>query len=517
MERFVASLQQHITPEDMVNLEACMDCGLCGEACAWYLATGNQQLHPRSKTKLVRSIYRRYLTIEGKLGGPLGLVPTPTEDDLRERMEYFWKCTACGRCTLACPAGISNRRLVRLARMAYADSGLSRENPTRNAIIQNLARFGHSMGLEPLLVLARYGLFLAAEGIEMPVDVEGAEILFVCPSAANTKIPDYAIKVMKILNAANISYTVSSQLVETGTEADHVVADHHIARQVLEAWEGEAKRLNAQKLLVVECGCDTRTMFADATEVLGRPLQVAVILFDPLISEQIEAGVLPVDPVDTPITLHDPCNSTRLSGLGDTIRELLNKITTNFIEMTPNREYNYCCNGGAGGMRLPENASLRREVSVLKANQIRNTGADMVTTPCVVCMLTLEDTCQTYKLSQPGQRMATLLFEVLHDAMDAALTRRGERDRMHMPLLLQGRDEEFLSQHSVMGLMTALMHHPEAFRVLDWLEQNEVVQRHANSHPQVWEQLQRFRDMAVEAQTLELPPVTLELGRMVFV
>jgi hypothetical protein len=23
--------------------------------------------------------------------------------------------------------------------------------------------------------------------------------------------------------------------------------------------------------------------------------------------------------------------------------------------MTPNKEHNYCCNGGAGGMRLPEN------------------------------------------------------------------------------------------------------------------------------------------------------------------
>jgi Fe-S oxidoreductase len=73
----------------------------------------------------------------------------------------------------------------------------------------------------------------------------------------------------------------------------------------------------------------------------------------------------------------------------------LNLVSNNFIEMTPNREHNYCCNGGAGGMRLPENTELRRKISVLKANQIRVTGAEYVTSPCVVCTLSLEDTCHT--------------------------------------------------------------------------------------------------------------------------
>jgi Fe-S oxidoreductase len=321
---------------------------------------------------------------------------------------------------------------------------------------------------------------------------------------------------MAILNAADISYTVSSRLVETGTEADHVVVHHDLTKPVLEAWEGEAERLGAKKLLVVECGCDTRTLFADATAILGRPLKLPVIMFDPLIEEKIETGILPVEKVSTSVTLHDPCHSTRLAGMGDAMRRLLNMVSDNFIEMTPNREYNYCCNGGAGGMRLPENTDLRRKVSVIKANQIRNTGAANVTTPCVVCMLTLEDTCQTYGLSAGDQRMSLMLFEIVYEAMEKALAKRGELHRMHLPLALQGKDEAYFAHHSTSGVMAALMQAPDALDILDWLEQDDVVKRQAQTNPAVLVHLERLREMADDARRLELPCKVLAVGGITF-
>jgi len=211
MQKFVSSMKHSLTDEDVINLEACIDCKLCGEACAWYLGTHEEKLHPTYKTNFIRQIYKRYMTLEGKIGGSLGLVETPTVQDLRERMQYFWNCTACGRCTLSCPVGLSTRRIVRMARAAYSDSGLGDENSTLKSIVHNLKTVGHSFGLEPAKVTSRYALFLCSEGIDMPIDVQNADILFVCPSAANTKIPDYATKVMKLMNAAGVNYTVSSK------------------------------------------------------------------------------------------------------------------------------------------------------------------------------------------------------------------------------------------------------------------------------------------------------------------
>lgn len=515
MRAFVDSLNKHITVEDVVNLEACMDCKLCGEACAWYLMTGDDKLHPTHKTGLIRQIYHRYMTAEGRIGGALGLVPTPTTADLRDNMQYFWNCTACGRCTLACPAGISTRRVVRLARAAYSDSGLSNENPTLKAIIENTDRHRHSFGLTIPQVIGRVGLFLQSEGIEVPVNVQGAEMLFVCPAAGNTKIPDYGIKMVKILNAAGVSYTVSPRVVDTGTEIDHIAVHHQLSKQMLVDWEDEAERLGAQKILLVECGCDVRTLYAEASEALGRPFKYPIVSVDALMLDLIKSGRIPIEKVDARITLHDPCYVTRLSGMGDLIRELLSSVASDFIEMTPNREHNYCCNGGAGGLRMPENTELRRKVSVLKANQIRNTEAEYVTTPCVVCMLSLADTCTTYGLAQPGQRMALVMFEVVYEAMEKALAKRGELARMLIPSELQNRDRVFFAEHSISGWMDVLIQMPEFADLLTWLEKDDIVQRFIKDHPQVADQLRGLREMLLEPEVLEIPAQVLELEECV--
>lgn len=500
MQLFVDSLRKNITAEDVVNFEACMDCKMCGEACAWYLVTGDEKLHPTHKTGFIRQIYQRYLTIEGRIGGALGLVPTPTVADLKENMQYFWACTACGRCTLACPSGLSIRRMVRLARAAYSDSGLSNANPTIRSIVENTDRRRHSFGLTAAQVLGRVGLFLRSEGLEVPVNVHGAEMLFVCPAAGNTKIPDYGIKLIKILNAAGVSYTISPYVIDTGTEIDHIAVHHNLSKQMLLDWENEADRLGVKSILLVECGCDTRTLYAEATETLGRPFRYPIVSVDSLMLDLIRQGRLPIEKTDLKVTLHDPCYATRLSGLGDLFRELLTLVTDNFIEMTPNREHNYCCNGGAGGMRLPENTDLRRKISVLKANQIRATGAEYVTSPCVVCTLSLEDTCQTYNLSPTGERMALVLFEVVYAAMEPALAKRGELDRMRVPAELRNRDRKFFVAHSLEGQMATLMQQPDFPALLDWLEKDDIVKRFSKDHPQVYEQLRALREMALDPE-----------------
>ncbi len=266
---------------------------------------------------------------------------------------------------------------------------------------------------------------------------------------------------------------------------------------MLEEWEQEAERLGVKKILLVECGCDARTLYAEASETLGRPFRYPIVSVDTLMLDLIREGRLPIEKTSLSVTLHDPCYATRLSGLGDTFRDLLHLVTDDFIEMTPNREYNYCCNGGAGGMRLPENTDLRRRISVLKANQIKATGAAYVTSPCVVCTLSLEDICRTYGLAQPDERMALVLFEVVYAAMEPALAKRGELDRMLVPAELQRRDPDFFLEHSIEGRMAALMQLPEFPALLDWLERDEIVQRFGKDHPQVHNHLRSLREMTM--------------------
>jgi Tfp pilus assembly pilus retraction ATPase PilT len=157
-------------------------------------------------------------------------------------------------------------------------------------------------------------------------------------------------------------------------------------------------------------------------------------------------------------------------------------------------------------MRLPENAPVRRQVSTIKANQIKNSGADYVTTPCVVCMLTLDDTCQTYNLGKntEGTRAATMLFEVLYEAMYKALEQRGELDRMRTPIGLQNCSAAYFQEHSAAGKVTQLMQQEEAASVLAWLEADAVVQRFFAEHPEGVAQLATFKALHARAQEGEV-------------
>lgn len=493
LKTFVDTVDKWLTAEDItINIDACVGCNNCGQACAWFLETDDPRLHPKTRADVVRDVYESYISPTGKVLNALGLKKGPTVEDLKGAMDTFWKCTACGRCTLACPMGISTRRLIRIARAAYTDSGLALSNPTLKAIIENSRDKRHSFGLSVAQVFGRAALFQRHFGLDAPIDVKGAEYLFVCPAAGNAKIPDLGIFMIEVLNAAGISYTMTPSVIDTGTEVDHITVEHGLSKQMLLEWEAAAERLEVKALVVAECGCDVRTIYHESTETLGRPFKVPVISIDSLFERAIDSGQIPIEPIDESVTFHDPCYVTRISGLGERYRRMLPKLVKDFREMTPNREYNYCCNGGSGGMKLPENTELRRKISRIKADQIKNTGADLVTTPCAVCYGSLKDTTDFYKIAKPGERRVRMFFEVVNAAMRKALIKSGDMERTKEPALFKGQSQEWREKHSMLGLLETWLKDPTFAPTMEWLKKDEVVKNFGARTPGFNEELEKL-------------------------
>lgn len=499
MRTFVATLDKWFNAEDIaLNIEGCLGCNQCGQACAWYIETGDKRMLPRVRSDFIRDVWHAYNDPLGRIKVALGLKPKPTVADLREHMDQYFKCTLCGRCTLACPVGISNRRIYRIARAAYAESGLSLENPTIKSIIDNTRDKRHSFGLSREEVFIRPGLILDYEGVEVPVDVKGAEYLFVCPAAGNTKIPELGVQLIKILNVAGIDYTVSSEVIDTGTEVDHIAVQHELSKQLLLEWEQVAERLGVKTVVVAECGCDERTMYFDATETMGRPFKFPIVSIDTLIQEAMVDGRLPVEKIDQSVTFHDPCYVVRLSGLGDKYREMLGMLVKDFRDMTPNLEQNYCCNCGAAGMRLPEQTELRRKISRLKANQIADTGAELVTTPCAVCYLGMKDITEHYKQATPQKRKARMFFEIIYDAMMKALERRGETDRIRTPAVLK-RLADKASTCALSAMLNGMKGDPRFPAMMEKLRKDPNINSYGYDHPEFWPYFDQVASAAMQS------------------
>ena len=89
------------------------------------------------------------------------------------------------------------------------------------------------------------------------------------------------------------------------------------------------------------------------------PIPVRSVLF--LLKEYLDTGRIKVDPSKntSPVTLHDPCNLVRWGGVVEPQRDILKQVVSDFREMVPNRENNYCCGGGGGMLSMSEYGDRR--------------------------------------------------------------------------------------------------------------------------------------------------------------
>jgi Fe-S oxidoreductase len=113
------------------------------------------------------------------------------------------------------------------------------------------------------------------------------------------------------------------------------------------------------------------------------------------------------------VTLHDPCNLAREGGIIEEQRFILKSLTTNFVEMTPHGADNFCCGGGGGQLAMSEYNERRMKIAKIKADQIRNTGASIVATPCHNCVDQLIQIDAHYKLGVKIMTLAELVADAL--------------------------------------------------------------------------------------------------------
>jgi Fe-S oxidoreductase len=107
----------------------------------------------------------------------------------------------------------------------------------------------------------------------------------------------------------------------------------------------------------------------------------------------LEEGRIKVDPSKHTkrTTIHDPCNYGRKSmfSCGEAFFEEPRWITQQcvsgeFVDMYPNRMNNYCCGAGGGAWAMPYNDE-RIYYGRVKAQQIKDTEAELVIAPCHNC------------------------------------------------------------------------------------------------------------------------------------
>jgi Fe-S oxidoreductase len=393
-----------------VYLDSCVKCGACTDKCHYYIGTGDPKNMPVGRQDLLRKVYRRHFTFAGKYFPKLVGAEDLTKEVLDDWYSYFHQCSQCRRCSVFCPYGIDTAEISMAAREIMDRIGVGQKYC--NEIIGKVYKIGNNLGLpEAALADTLEGLEEDVEdetgvAVKYPLDVKGADILLVTPSADFFAEPhvDGLIGYGKVFHEAGVSWTLSSKASEAANFGMFIGSYENMRRVSLRIREA-ALELGVKRIIFGECGHAWRVAYSFLNTLAGPfdfldpryPVPQHILEFT---WGEIQKGTLNIDKSlndDMVLTFHDSCNVARASRMGSEPggqfkipRNVIKAVCNNFVDMAPEtiHEKTFCC-GGGGGLLTDDLMELRVKgakprMEALK-NVIEDHGVTNMAAICAIC------------------------------------------------------------------------------------------------------------------------------------
>ena len=120
VERAMHSFAMDYGAMTAFRLESCIHCGICADACHFYIATEDPQYIPILKVEPFKQAYKREAGPFALFFKLFGLKRRVTTGELENWQHLlFDSCNMCGRCSLICPMGIDVAALIEQARQGH--------------------------------------------------------------------------------------------------------------------------------------------------------------------------------------------------------------------------------------------------------------------------------------------------------------------------------------------------------------------------------------------------------------
>jgi Fe-S oxidoreductase len=281
-----------------------------------------------------------------------------------------------------------------------------------NEIIAKVFKIGNNLGLpEPALADTLEGLEEEVEEdtgipIKFPLDVKGADIMLVTPSADFFAEPhvDGLIGYAKVFHEAGASWTISSYASEAANFG-MFIGSYENMRRVSRRIRKAAKDLGVKRIIFGECGHAWRVAYSFLNTLAGPwdfldpnypvPQHICEYTHD-----LIQQGKLKFDKSENDhmtLTFHDSCNVARASRMGDKPggqfripREIIKATCNNFYDMPSDTigEATFCC-GGGGGLLTDDLMEIRVKGAMPRMQAyktvVEDHGVTNVAAICAIC------------------------------------------------------------------------------------------------------------------------------------
>jgi Fe-S oxidoreductase len=393
-----------------VFLDSCVKCGACTDKCHYYLGTSDPKNMPVARQDLFRKVYRRKFTFAGKYFPKLVGAVDLTKEVLDDWYSYFHQCSQCRRCSVFCPYGIDTAEISMAAREVMDTIGVGQKYC--NEIIAKVYKIGNNLGLpQPALVNTLEGLEEDIEDetgvtVRLPLDVKGAEILVVTPSADFFAEPhvDGLMGYAKVFHEAGVSWTLSSHASEAANFGMFIGSYENMRKVALRIREA-ALDLGVKRIIFGECGHAWRVAYNFLNTLAGPfdfldpkypvPMHIMEFTHDLIQRDAITLDKSAND--DMVLTFHDSCNIARASRMGPkpggqfTLpRDVIKASCNHYYDMPQDtiQEATFCC-GGGGGLLTDDLMELRVKGALPRMEALKHVvdkhGVTHMAAICAIC------------------------------------------------------------------------------------------------------------------------------------
>ena len=390
------------------QLDACVRCGLCAEACHYFVATGDPKYTPIHKLEPLKRAYRDEVGAFAPLRRWLGRAKPVDLAELEEWEELIYdSCTMCGRCTQICPMGIDIASLVEEARHGMYEAGLV---PDRLAQITRNAESRHSpFGSQSDFIRTIHEIEKTYD-VTLPLDKDRADYLLTLTPSELEDQQDAIVAMKKIFDTAGLDWTLSSEAFEA-TNFGYLSGNFPLQRDLTRRIIDHAAQIGAKALILPECGHAYGAARWEAAEWYDGPVPVNVLHIVEFLDELIADGRIKLGKMGETGTFHYPCQQFRRGGLKDAPRRILAALGMDLIDMKPSGHFSYCCGGGGGVVSNERAAPLRAKVFEMKRREVEDTGAEHFVTSCGICALTFQKGAQAAGWDRMPESLVVLVAE----------------------------------------------------------------------------------------------------------
>jgi Fe-S oxidoreductase len=376
------------------------------------METGDPKYTPILKVEPLRLVWQSEFTLWGKIKSAIGLQKKVTDEMLAEWEELIYdSCSMCGRCSLVCPVGNDIQAMVRKTREGMVASGHAPEGLIAASV--RAVQTGSPMGLQWKTLQVQIDHVNSSTSLEVPVDKAGVDYLVMLSSMEVINFPEYLEAITKIFHQAGVTWTLSTECFEA-TNAGIQIGNKDVAALLVQRVVDAAVKLGVKNVISPECGHAYTAIRWEGPNLIGKPYPFKVFHIIEVLDELRAAGRIRTEGKESDrLSMHDPCNLARKSGVIEQQRNLMNLVAENFVDLKEHGKFQWCC-GAGGGVSSNERAEpLKMAAFKRKKAQIEEVSPERMVTMCATCRTQLEEGLEEYNMDIPVVGLTEMIADHL--------------------------------------------------------------------------------------------------------